>query len=44
MRYATPIDTKVVMKPESWKEWFNTYFPILVVPVRSKLMAATSVG
>ena len=39
-----PIETKVVMKPESWNEWLSTYLPMRVVPVRSKLMAATSVG
>ena len=36
--------TKVVIKPESWNEWLSTYLPIRVVPVVSKLMAATSVG
>ena len=40
----TTMDTMVVIKPDSWKEWFMTNLPILVVPVRSKPMAATSVG
>ena len=44
IRQPTPIDTNVVIKPESWNEWFITYFPIFVVPVRSKFIAATSVG
>ena len=44
MRYPTPIETKVVMKPASWNEWLMTYLPIRVVPVRSKPIAATSVG
>lgn len=44
IRYPTPMLTNVVMNPDSWKEWLSTYLPIRVVPVRSKLMAATSVG
>ena len=36
--------TSVATRPGSMKLWFRTYFPIRVVPVRSKLMAATSVG
>ena len=36
--------TNVVMKPANWNEWLMTYLPMRVVPVRSKLMAATSVG
>ena len=39
-----PILTKVVINPDSWNEWFSTYLPMRVVPVVSKLMAATSVG
>ena len=39
-----PILTKVVIKPDNWKEWLSTYLPMCVVPVVSKLMAATSVG
>lgn len=38
------METKVVMKPDNWNEWFTTKRPMRVVPVRSKLMAATSVG
>ena len=36
--------TAVETIPGIIKEWFRTYFPIRVVPVRSKLMAATTVG
>ena len=38
------IYTNVVIQPASWNEWFTTYLPMRVVPVRSKPMAATSVG
>ena len=37
---STPVETS----PGSMNEWFSTYLPIRVVPVRSKLMAATTVG
>ncbi len=42
----SPVATAVMvaMSPGIMKEWLSTYFPILVVPVRSKLMAATTVG
>lgn len=36
--------TTVATMPGIIKEWFSTYLPIRVVPVRSKLMAATTVG
>ena len=41
-----PVTTVVMVaiSPGIIKEWFRTYFPIRVVPVRSKLMAATTVG
>ena len=44
IKYPTPIDTKVVIKPATWNEWFTTNLPICVEPVRSKLIAATVVG
>ena len=31
-------------RPGIMNEWLRTYFPMRVVPVRSKLMAATTVG
>ena len=42
----SPVMTEVMVaiSPGIIKEWFRTYFPIRVVPVRSKLMAATTVG
>ena len=43
-RILEAMGIKVVMKPASWNEWLSTYLPIRVVPVVSKLMAATSVG
>ena len=36
--------TKVVTSPGNIKLWFSTYFPILVVPVRSNCMAVSRVG
>lgn len=36
--------TMVATSPGIINEWFSTYFPIRVVPVRSKLIAATTVG
>ena len=42
----SPVTTEVMVaiSPGIIKEWFRTYFQIRVVPVRSKLMAATTVG
>lgn len=36
--------TAVETIPGIIKEWLSIYLPIRVVPVRSKLMAATTVG
>ena len=36
--------TIVATKPGIMNEWFRMYLPMRVVPVRSKLMAATTVG
>lgn len=43
-RMPSPTATMVEINPGIMKEWFSTYFPIRVVPVVSKLMAATTVG
>ena len=39
-----PTETPVAINPGIMKEWFKMYLPMRVVPVRSKLMAATTVG
>ena len=36
-----PTETPVAINPGIMKEWFKMYLPMRVVPVRSKLMAAT---
>ena len=38
------MDTLVAINPGIMNEWFRMYLPIRVVPVRSKLIAATTVG
>lgn len=43
-RMPNPTATKVEISPGIINEWLSTYFPIRVVPVVSKLMAATTVG
>lgn len=43
-RIPSPTATMVEISPGIMKEWFSTYFPMRVVPVVSKLMAATTVG
>ena len=42
----SPVTTEVMVaiSPGIIKEWLSIYLPIRVVPVRSKLMAATTVG
>lgn len=40
----TAMEVTVVMSPGSMNEWFSIHLPILVVPVLSKLIAATMVG
>lgn len=44
VKIPSPTATMVEISPGIMKEWFNTYFPMRVVPVVSKLMAATTVG
>ena len=43
-RKPTATAPAVETSPGSMKLWFSTYLPMRVVPVRSKLMAATMVG
>jgi hypothetical protein len=43
-RSPTVTETTEAASPGSMKLWFRSHFPMRVVPVRSKLMAATSVG
>ena len=43
-KYPTAVAVPTPMKPGSRKLWFKINLPILVVPVRSKLMAAKSLG
>ena len=44
IRYATMVDTATLMSPGIMKEWLSRYFPITVVPERSKFTVAISEG
>jgi len=44
IEYATTVEVLTPIRPGNMKLWFRRYFPMRVVPVRSKLMAARSLG
>lgn len=44
MVYATMVETLTPIRPGIMKLWLSRYLPMRVVPVRSKFMAARSLG
>ncbi len=43
-RYAMMVETNTHTRPGIMKEWLSRYFPMTVVPDRSKLTVAISDG